>query len=144
MKRLRMRRNEMREIGITRRGILSAGVLALAVGLGACNSGGSNSDRNPAPAPPGPGKPANAGAKGHQIVFIFKSVGQYSEACKKGAEQANGELTSSGGKVTYLAPDTADVGKQISIIEQQIANKVDAVVISPNNADAVVPILKKA
>src|SRR5947208_3476042 len=105
MKRLGIRRTGMREIVMTRRGILLWSVAALAIGLGACNSGGSNSDRNPAPAPPRPGKATNAGAKGHQIVFIFKSVGQYSEACKKGAEQADNELTSSGGKVIYLAPD---------------------------------------
>lgn len=92
---------------------------------------------------PGPTKPAG-GSANRKIVFIFKSIGQYSEACKKGAQQANDELKSKGVTVEYLAPDKADVSAQIAMMEKLIADKVDAIVISPNNADAIVPIVKKA
>ncbi len=135
----------MRSYSLIRMG---AAAMCLALGLAACN-GNKAEETTSTPTPPSGGKSsgqtgASAAGKGHHIVFIFKSVGQYSEACKKGAEQANTELTSSGGKVEYLAPDKADVGAQIAIMEQQIANKADAIVISPNDAKAIVPMVKKA
>lgn len=77
-----------------------------------------------------------------RIAFIFKVDGLlYSEVCKRGAQQAAREL---GIRVDYLAPDKAEVGKQIAIMEQLIAEKADAIVISPNDADAIVPVINKA
>jgi ABC-type sugar transport system substrate-binding protein len=84
-----------------------------------------------------------SGAIERQIVFVFKVDGLlYGDACKRGAEQASEELD--GVTVRYLAPDKADVGKQIEIIEQLIAEKVDAIVISPNDAEAIRPIVDRA
>jgi len=81
--------------------------------------------------------------KERQIVFVFKVDGLlYGDACRRGAEQASEELD--GVTVRYLAPDKADVGKQIEIIEQLIAEKVDAIVISPNDAEAIRPIVDRA
>ena len=77
-----------------------------------------------------------------RIAFVFKVDGLlYSEVCKKGAQRAAQEL---GIRVDYLAPDKAEVGKQIAIMEQLIAEKVSAIVVSPNDADAIGPIIKKA
>jgi ABC-type sugar transport system substrate-binding protein len=77
-----------------------------------------------------------------RIAFVFKVDGLlYSEVCKKGAQQAAKEL---GIRVDYLAPDKAEVGKQIAIIEQLIAEKADAIVVSPNDAEAIVPVISKA
>lgn len=77
-----------------------------------------------------------------RIAFVFKVDGLlYSEVCKKGAQQAAQEL---GVRVDYLAPDKAEVSKQIAIVEQLIAEKADAIVISPNDAEAIVPVIKKA
>lgn len=107
--------------------------------LSACGRNDSNT--------PGSNKPQTGQtqpAASRRIVFIFKSVGQYSEACKKGALQANDELKAKGVTVEYLAPDKADVSAQIAMMEKLIADKADAVVISPNNADAIAPIIKKA
>src|SRR5437773_1529065 len=69
---------------------------------------------------PSTGQPQStkAGASNRKIVFIFKSIGQYSEACKKGAQQANDELKSRGATVDYLAPDKADVSAQIAMMEK--------------------------
>lgn len=113
---------------------------ALALSLAACSAPRQESERAPVdPARPG----AEAGAPGSRhIAFIFKVAGlSYSEACKRGAEDAAKALNI---KVDYLAPDKAEVGKQIAIMEQLIAQKVDAIVISPNDAQAIVPIVKKA
>lgn len=123
---------------------IGAAAVALALGLAACNGGKEGAGSTTTTPPTGKQAGAPGGAKGHHIVFVFKSVGQYSEACKKGADQANAELAASGGKVDYLAPDTPDNGKQIAIIEQQIANKVDAIIISPNDAAGIKPIIQKA
>src|SRR5687767_4730491 len=84
-----------------------------------------------------------APAKDREIVFVFKVDGLlYGDACKRGAQQASDELD--GVTVKYLAPDKADAGKQREIIEQLIAQKVAAIVISPNDAEAVRPIIEKA
>ena len=81
-------------------------------------------------------------ARERRIAFVFKVDGLlYSEVCKRGAKQAAKEL---GIRVDYLAPDKAEVGKQIAIVEQLIAEKTDAIVISPNDADAIVPVIRKA
>ncbi len=120
-------------------------IAALAVsvfGLTACNKGSQAPSSGPSPAPNAT-QPAGAN-KPRRIVFIFKSVSQYSEACKKGAVQANDELRPQGVSVEFLAPDTADVAKQISQMDQLIGQKVDAIVISPNDAKAIVPIIKRA
>ncbi len=132
----------MRTNGLLRMGAAAVG---LALGLAAC---GDKKEETP-PANPMPNVGAKPGqtapsGKGHHIVFVFKTAGQFCEVSKKGAEQANAELASNGGKVEFLAPDKADVGAQIGIIEQQIANKVDAIIISSNDANAIVPIVKKA
>ncbi len=77
-----------------------------------------------------------------RIAFVFKVDGLlYSEVCKKGAQRAAQEL---GIRVDYLAPDKAEVGKQIAIIEQLIAERVSAIVVSPNDADAIGQVIKKA
>ena len=112
------------------------------LGLASCDKGSNP----PASQPPsgGSSSASNSASKNKRIVFIFKSAGQYSEACKKGQEQANEELKPQGVSVEYRAPDKADVGKQIAMVEQLIAEKADAVVISPNDAKAIEPIVNKA
>ena len=112
-------------------------VASLPLLLAACNANKSGSGT--------PGSdPGRAGSgKDREIVFVFKVDGLlYGDACKRGAQQASDELD--GVTVTYMAPDKADVGKQIEIIEQLIARKVAAIVISPNDAAAIRPIVDRA
>src|SRR5689334_15511636 len=81
--------------------------------------------------------------KNRRIVFVFKVDGlMYGNACKAGAEQATKELK--GVSVEYQAPDKAENGKQVEIIQKLIADKVDAIVISPNDANAIIPVIKQA
>lgn len=121
------------------------GFLAL-VSLSACNSSNQGTGANPSsgskPGPSSAGAPAAGGNK--TIAFVFKSASPYSEACKKGAQQANDELKASGVTVEYYAPDSGDNLKQVQQIDQLIAAKVAAIVVSPNDAKGIVPILKKA
>ncbi len=81
-----------------------------------------------------------------KILFVFKVGGiSYSEACKAGATQANDDPTLNA-EVTYEAPDASSdlAGKQNEIIEQAIVSKVDAIVVSPDDSNAIIPALNKA
>lgn len=77
------------------------------------------------------------------IVFVFKLVGiPYSNACERGAKMAAKDL---GVNVEFLGPAKGgDVAGQVSIIESQISRGVDAIVISPNDPNAVKPVIAKA
>ncbi len=81
--------------------------------------------------------------KGAKIVFVFKVLGiPYADSLKVGADRAAKEL---GADVELLGPATgSDIQGQINIIEDQIARKVDAIVVSPNDADSVKPVMKRA
>jgi len=82
-------------------------------------------------------------AKSHKIVFVSKVVGiPYFNACERGMKKAAADL---GIDAEYLGPTKGgDVIGQINIIEDQIARKVDAIVISPNDDKAVGPVIEKA
>ena len=117
--------------------------LLVVLSLSACNS----SSQGPGPASGGNAPTTSGGAKpggAKTIAFVFKSASQYSEACKKGAVQADGELKDSGTAVEYYAPVKGDNQSQMQQVDQLIANKVAAIVISPNDGKAIEPILKKA
>ena len=85
-------------------------------------------------------QPAESGRK---IAFVFKLIGiPYSNACERGMKQAAQEL---GIDAVFLGPPTGgDTIKQIEIIEDQISRGVDAIIISPNDDQAVKPVIKKA
>jgi ABC-type sugar transport system substrate-binding protein len=126
----------------------SVGLLALlaAGALGGCSKE-QPADTNATPATPNPAattqNPAAGGAK-KKIVFVFKVGGiSYSEACKAGAQQANDDPALNV-SVEYQAPTEATAEKQADIINQAIVGHADAIVVSPNDAKAVIPALNKA
>lgn len=124
----------------SRRALLGAAAFVVAVSLTACTG-----DKNAGGSAGGPSTTSGGQAAGaKKIVFIFKSASNYSEACRRGADQANAELGPKGVAVEYFAPDKGDVQKQIQYVDQMIAQKVAAIVIAPNDDKAIVPILKKA
>lgn len=135
----------------TSKTLLGALAVFAMLGLAACNNdkntgSGPSSGGAPATSAGRAASPPSGGAAGgaKRIVFIFKSASNYSEACRKGANQANDELKPKGVSVEYFAPDKGDVQKQIQYVDQMIAQKVSAIVIAPNDDKAIVPILKKA
>ncbi|HZT40908.1 MAG TPA: autoinducer 2 ABC transporter substrate-binding protein [Chthonomonadaceae bacterium] len=86
----------------------------------------------------------NAAGGKKKIVFVFKIGGiSYSEACKEGAEQANTDPKINA-DVEYEASSEGTSEKQADIINQQIVGHADAIVVSPVDAKAIVPSIKKA
>ena len=78
-----------------------------------------------------------------KIAFVMKLIGiPYTNACERGMKQAAEEL---GIDAVFLGPPTGgDTIQQIAIIEDQISRGVDAIIISPNDDQAVIPVIKKA
>ncbi len=84
-----------------------------------------------------------ASAADMKIALVVKSLGNgFFEAANKGAEEAAKEL--GGVKIIYTGPTTTTAEGQIEVINSLIAQGVDAIAISANDPDAVVPALKKA
>ena len=78
-----------------------------------------------------------------KIALVVKSLGNgFFDAANKGAEEAAKEL----GEVDliYTGPTKATAEAQIEVINSLIAQKVNAIAVSANDADALVPALKKA
>jgi ABC-type sugar transport system substrate-binding protein len=133
-----------RNTGRTIAGLLATGLCALLL------AGCSKEENKPAETgqPPvqgtAPAQTGTATGARKKIVFVFKIGGiSYSEACKAGAEQANSDPAINA-EVTYQASTEGTAEKQVDIINQAIVNKVDAIVVSPVDAKAIVPALESA
>ncbi len=78
-----------------------------------------------------------------RIALVVKALGiGFFEAAAKGAEEAAAEL--GGVEIIYTGPTDTTAEGQIEVINSLIAQKVDAIAISANDQDALVPALKKA
>ena len=78
-----------------------------------------------------------------RIALVVKALGiGFFEAAAKGAEEAASEL--GGVEVIYTGPTDTTAEGQIEVINSLIAQGVDAIAISANDPDALVPALKKA
>ena len=109
---------------MTRRGLLIAGGCAALVLLAGCGSG----------------EPAKPGRL--RVGLVAKSLGNgFFDAVHKGAEEAAGELDV---EVLFVGPTTPTAEGQIEVLNNLIAQRVDAIAISANDPDAVVPTLKRA
>jgi rhamnose transport system substrate-binding protein len=92
---------------------------------------------------------AFAGGAGEQpkgnlkVALVVKNLGNsFFEAVRDGGLEAAKEL--GGVEVIYQGPSTPTAEGQIDIINSLIAQKVNAIAISANDVDALVPITKKA
>jgi len=78
-----------------------------------------------------------------KIGLVVKALGiGFFEAANEGAQEAAKELGNV--KVIYTGPTSTTAEGQIEVISALIAQKVDAIAVSANDTDALVPILKKA
>lgn len=78
-----------------------------------------------------------------RIALVVKTLGNgFFDAAAKGAEEAAAEI--GGVEVIYTGPTSATAEGQIEIVNSLIAQNVDAIAISANDPDALVPALKKA
>src|SRR5690554_4287333 len=79
----------------------------------------------------------------YDIVILVKSMGNgFFDACFKGSQEAAAELGNI--NTTYMGPVQTTAEGQIEIIETLIAQRVDGIAISANDADALIPVTKKA
>ncbi len=94
----------------------------------------------PTPAPAVPAAPP--AAKGYKIAIVVKNLGNpFFEAVNRGAQEAGKEL---GDEIIFQGPATPTAEGQIEIIDALIAQKVDAIAITANDPEALVPVGKKA
>lgn len=78
-----------------------------------------------------------------RIALVVKALGiGFFEAANKGAEEAAKELGDV--EIIYTGPTDTTAEGQIEVINALIAQQVDAIAISANDRDALVPALKKA
>jgi rhamnose transport system substrate-binding protein len=86
--------------------------------------------------------PANAAEK-VRIALVVKALGiGFFEAANKGAQEAAKELGDV--EVIYTGPTGTTAEAQIEVINSLIAQNVNAIAVSANDKDALVPTLKKA
>jgi rhamnose transport system substrate-binding protein len=84
-----------------------------------------------------------ARAEGKRIAMVVKNLGNsYFDACAKGAKEA--AAAAGGYEIIYTAPTKATAEEQIAVIDALIAQKVDGIIVSANDANALVPVGKKA
>jgi rhamnose transport system substrate-binding protein len=84
-----------------------------------------------------------ASAANMKIALVVKTLGNgFFDAAHKGAQEAAKELGDV--DIIYTGPTTTTAEAQIDVINSLIAQKVDAIAISANDKDALVPALKKA
>jgi rhamnose transport system substrate-binding protein len=85
----------------------------------------------------GPAKPART-----RVGIVAKSLGNgFFDAVRKGAEEAGKELDA---EVIFVGPTTPTAEGQIETLNSLIAQRVDAIAVSANDPDALVPTLKRA
>jgi len=78
----------------------------------------------------------------HSIALVVKNVGNpFFDAAERGALAACEEL---GYSLIFMGPPTPTIEGQIEIIENLIAQRVDAICITANDADALVPVMQRA
>ncbi|MEX0584643.1 MAG: rhamnose ABC transporter substrate-binding protein [Natronospirillum sp.] len=86
---------------------------------------------------------AQAQAQEVRIAMVVKSLGNgFFEAAYEGAQEAAEELGDV--EVIYTGPTSTTAEGQIEVITSLIAQNVDAIAVSANDANALVPILQRA
>jgi len=84
-----------------------------------------------------------ARAEKTRVAMVVKNLGNgFFDAARDGGMEAAKELGNT--EVIYTGPTTPTAEGQIEIISTLIAQKVDAIVISANDPDALIPICKRA
>jgi ABC-type sugar transport system substrate-binding protein len=85
--------------------------------------------------------------KALKIVMVPKFTGTaYFAATEKGAKDAVAELKERGVAIDFLytGPSVANTDEQIRMIDDLVAQKPDAIIIAASDAEALVPVAKKA
>ncbi|HZZ43334.1 MAG TPA: sugar ABC transporter substrate-binding protein [Tepidisphaeraceae bacterium] len=115
------------------RSILLSSILSLTLAAGGCKKGSSTTSTTPGAA----AKPRVALVMKSLANEFFKTMQDGAEA-QHNAHAADYDLISTGIKTEL------DVDEQIALVEQMIAQHVDAIVLAPADSKALVPACKKA
>jgi rhamnose transport system substrate-binding protein len=118
--------------------------VAAALAVAACGSTkDSTSNQSSKPAATSTAQAAGGGIKeGLKIAFLPKQINNpYFTVSDKGGESAVGAVK---GQFKRVGPSDASASSQVSYINTLITQKQNAIVISANDPNAVVPSLKKA
>jgi rhamnose transport system substrate-binding protein len=84
-----------------------------------------------------------AQAAGIRVAMVVKALGiGFFDACRDGGMEAAKEAGDV--ELIYTGPTKTTAEEQIAVIDSLIAQKVDAIVISANDPNALVPVCKKA
>lgn len=119
------------------RGKLLFGLVVVSLLAAACMPPATPVPPAAAPAPAGEEK-----AGGYRIGLVVKNLGNpFFEAVNRGAQEAAKEL---GDEVIFQGPATPTAEGQIEIIDALIAQRVDAIAVTANDPEALVPVGKKA
>ena len=84
-----------------------------------------------------------AWAANKRVALVVKNLGNsYFDACRDGANEAAKEV--GGMEIIYTAPTKPTAEDQIAVLDSLIAQKVDGLIIAADDANALVPVGKKA
>jgi len=112
--------------------IVVAATCAVLLGLAGC--GRTDPGKSAAARAPEPART--------RVGLVAKSLGNgFFDAVHRGAEEAGNELDA---EVVFTGPTTPTAEGQIEVLNALIAQHVDAIAVSANDPDALVPTLKKA
>jgi rhamnose transport system substrate-binding protein len=124
---------------------LAAGLALLASACGGTTKSDVQAQASSAPAAPSAAASANPDAplkQGLKIAFLPKQVNNpYFTVADQGGAEAGKEI---GAEVKEVGPSDASASSQVSYINTLVQQKQDAIVISANDPNAVVPALKQA
>lgn len=122
-------------------GVAAVAAIGLLAACGSTNDSGSGTGSSSEPAASG-GSGSKSGT--YRIATVPKVEGiSWFEAMANGVAQFD-EDKGDEVEAWQIGPDTEDAAKQIQIIEDLIAQEVDAIVVVPNDPQAVAPTLTKA
>ena len=121
------------------------GAISIALAVAMVTGGCTKKNDNPPSASGGASASQGGAASGGKVkvAFVPKLQGSpYFEAMDTGAKQAASDL----GDVEWLyqGPTSADAAAQAQIVRSFIQQKVDALVIAPNDPDSMAPLMKQA
>jgi ribose transport system substrate-binding protein len=123
------------------RAILAMGLLAAALVGGGCKPS------SPAPGPAaGPAPvPAVAAVAHPKIALVMKSLANdFFSTMAKGAQAHQAAHTADYELIVYGIKNETDLGEQVNLVEQAVAQGAAAIVIAPANSKALVPALRRA
>ena len=80
-----------------------------------------------------------------KIALVMKSLAnEFFQTMEKGARDYQGQHSSEFDLISNGIKNETDVSAQINLVDQMIAQRVDAIVIAPADSKALIPVCKKA